>query len=126
LITPLQILTHIQNRLRQALYPDYYREIFKNPDDPSREHHIGLSLSLDFIFANGIPGHCIDQLRQALQCHADLTPMEWTLVGDKIILKTDTVHTCRNFEDVQKWAIERRTNYDEIELLKNRSLYIVD
>lgn len=28
-----------QNRLRQALYPEYYH-VFDNPDDPSRAAHI--------------------------------------------------------------------------------------
>ena len=32
-----------KNRLRQALYPDYY-DVISNPDDPSRETHIGSSL----------------------------------------------------------------------------------
>ncbi|KAI0127131.1 hypothetical protein BJ170DRAFT_708094 [Xylariales sp. AK1849] len=42
---------HCLNRLRQALYPDYYK-VFSNPNDPSRENHIA---------------HCINHLRQALQ-----------------------------------------------------------
>lgn len=30
-----------QNRLRQALYPDYYEGLFDGPNAPSREDHIG-------------------------------------------------------------------------------------
>ncbi|KAH8799356.1 hypothetical protein F5884DRAFT_869229 [Xylogone sp. PMI_703] len=102
---------HCLNRLRQALYPDYYKKVFNNPTDPSRVHHIG---------------HCINQIRQALQCHADLTPMEWLLDGSKIILKTDTPHTCRNFDRIHAWATSHSTRFDTIESVVNGSLTIVD
>ncbi|KAJ5524668.1 hypothetical protein N7494_011318 [Penicillium frequentans] len=32
-------LLSVKNRLRQALYPNYYN-VFSNPNDPPREHHI--------------------------------------------------------------------------------------
>ncbi|KAJ5997961.1 hypothetical protein N7522_009621 [Penicillium canescens] len=97
---------HCLNRLRQALYPNYYN-IFNDPNDPPR-------------------GHCINHLRQAIQCHADLTPMEWTLTGNKLILSTDTMHTCRNFEVIHDLAIKRRSDYNEKELIVNGSIFIVD
>ncbi|KAH8805282.1 hypothetical protein F5884DRAFT_823040 [Xylogone sp. PMI_703] len=100
---------HCLNRLRQALYPDYYKKVFSGPSDPSREHHIG---------------HCINHIRQAIQCHADLTPMEWLLDGTKIILKTDTLHTCRNFDRIHAWATSHMTVFDESVL--NGSITIVD
>ena len=30
----------LQNRIRQALFPEYYN-VFNNPDDPDRNMHIG-------------------------------------------------------------------------------------
>ncbi|KAH8892556.1 hypothetical protein GQ53DRAFT_840912 [Thozetella sp. PMI_491] len=102
---------HCLNRLRQALYPDYYRNVFKWATDPSREDHIG---------------HCINHIRQALQCHADLTPMRWRLNGTKVILLTDTRHTCRNFDRINDWAVARRTRFEDIESWNNGSLVIVD
>ncbi|KAK2007131.1 hypothetical protein LZ32DRAFT_542501 [Colletotrichum eremochloae] len=102
---------HCLNRLRQALYPDYYYDVFNNPDDPSREDHIG---------------HCINHLRQAIQCHSDLTPMEWNLVGKKIILNTKTRHTCRDFDRIHEWAAQRQTNLLDIKSVANGSLFIVD
>ncbi|XXG96880.1 hypothetical protein Hte_003171 [Hypoxylon texense] len=65
--------------------------------------------------------HCL-----ALQCHADLTPMEWNLDGSRIILKTDTRHTCRNFEKIHVWATSHRTKFENIKSWLNGSLTIVD
>ncbi|THC87472.1 hypothetical protein EYZ11_013080 [Aspergillus tanneri] len=92
------------------MYPNYY-DVFNHPEDPSREDHIA---------------HCINHLRQAIQCHADLTPMEWTLVDRKIILNTATRHTCRNFNKIHEWARQRRTNFQEVEAVRNGSLFVVD
>ncbi|KAI1169579.1 hypothetical protein F4777DRAFT_203283 [Nemania sp. FL0916] len=102
---------HCLNRLRQALYPEHYSYVFDDPNDPSRMDHIG---------------HCVNHIRQALQCHADLTPMEWKQEGLKVILKTETKHTCRNWEKIDAWARSRRTDFDSIEAYNNGSLVIVD
>ncbi|KAK1973473.1 hypothetical protein LZ30DRAFT_610713, partial [Colletotrichum cereale] len=102
--------SHCLNRLRQALHPEYY-QIFNHSGDPSRRHHIT---------------HCINHLRQSIQCHADLTPMEWELVGNKIILKTDTMHTCRNFERIHAWAAKRQTRFEDIQIVQNGTLFVVD
>ncbi|KAI0112531.1 hypothetical protein GGR51DRAFT_507383 [Nemania sp. FL0031] len=102
---------HCLNRLRQALYPEVYSHIFTDPDGPHMEDHVG---------------HCINHLRQSIQCHSDLTPMQWVQAGNKIILSTKTRHTCRNFEKIHAWASSRRTNFDELESVANGSLYVVD
>jgi len=101
---------HCLNRIRQALYPEHY-DVFSDPNDPNREQHIS---------------HCIDHIRQSIQCHADLTPMEWVQVGDKLILDTGTLHTCRNFTKISEWASQRISQYDSFDIVKNGSLYIVD
>ncbi|KAK3312967.1 hypothetical protein B0H66DRAFT_644099 [Apodospora peruviana] len=101
---------HCLNRLRQALYPNFY-QVFSNPDDPSRHDHIG---------------HCINHIRQALQCHADVTPMKWKRVGDKLILDTATRHTCRDFAKIHDWARQRQTRFDNIASVANGSIFIVD
>ncbi|KAK1992172.1 hypothetical protein LX36DRAFT_685043 [Colletotrichum falcatum] len=88
-----------------------YYQVFNNPNDPSREDHIG---------------HCINHLRQAIQCHGDLTPMEWKLVGNKIILNTQTHHTCRDFDRILEWAAKRQTRFQDMEVIRNASLFIVD
>ncbi|PVH90382.1 hypothetical protein DM02DRAFT_547900 [Periconia macrospinosa] len=71
-------------------------------------------------------GHCINHIREALQCHADLTPMLWTAKGSKVILNTDTRHTCRHFNKIHEWAASHRTNYSDIESWLNGSIEIVD
>ncbi|KAI1164684.1 hypothetical protein F5B18DRAFT_231556 [Nemania serpens] len=102
---------HCLNRLRQALYPDHYDHVFDSPSHPSRLDHIS---------------HCVNHIRQALQCHADLTPMEWRLDGSKVIVKTNTRHTCRNWDKINDWATARRTKFESIESWKNGSLVVVD
>ncbi|PKK41765.1 hypothetical protein CI102_12568, partial [Trichoderma harzianum] len=101
---------HCLNRLRQALYPKYYHTV-RLPGDKPWDEHIG---------------HCINHLRQAIQCHGDLTPMEWILVDNKLILRTNTLHTCRDFESIHRWAVQQETKYDSIEALKNGSIFITD
>ena len=52
--------------------------------------------------------HCVDQIRESLQCSADLTPIptRW-YPGAGGFVVTDRVHTCRNFDKVQEWATKR-------------------
>jgi hypothetical protein len=72
--------------------------------------------------------HCIDHLRQALMCHADLTPMTWEERGNKLILKTTPVHTCRDFQKLQEFVVNAMENIDskEKEELVTGDLYIID
>ncbi|KAK6853749.1 hypothetical protein PG995_010561 [Apiospora arundinis] len=52
--------------------------------------------------------HCIDHLRQAIQCHSDISPVVWQwseATQDNKIYGT-TVRTCRNFAAVRAWATE--------------------
>lgn len=103
---------HCLNRIRQAFYPEVYQGLFDNPDDPPRQHHID---------------HCINHLRQAIQCHSDLTPMQWLLDGDKVILNTNTRHTCRDFERVREWAATHQTNFTAHDsVLREGTLHFVD
>ncbi|KAL2060281.1 hypothetical protein VTL71DRAFT_9676 [Oculimacula yallundae] len=54
--------------------------------------------------------HCVDQIRQALMCHADLTPVPMMpVVGgpERSILGNGEVHTCRDFDAIWAWVEER-------------------
>lgn len=112
------------------MYPDYYTHVFNRPTGPSRHNHIGKVLAKIFNLhapvANQKQGHCINHIRQSLQCNADLTPMEWRLEGSRIILKTDTRHTCRNFDKIHAWATLQHTQFQNIQSFLNGSLVIVD
>lgn len=56
------------------------------------------------------PEHCIDTIRQSLQCSADISPVLYHWDGYVGEVKGDarTVHTCRNFTKIQEWAAAHR------------------
>ncbi|EME84583.1 uncharacterized protein MYCFIDRAFT_133959 [Pseudocercospora fijiensis CIRAD86] len=55
--------------------------------------------------------HCIDYLRQSIQCHGDLTPIVQTWQPDlhAYAASQRTVHQCRNFDKIWDWAAGRNT-----------------
>jgi hypothetical protein len=76
--------------------------------------------------------HCIEQLRQAVQCHSDMTPVPlFTIDGKKGLFTHSTTHTCRDFEAVKRWRDERNQvrepfgfNYgDPVDDDKNQWIY---
>lgn len=58
--------------------------------------------------------HCIGQLRQAIMCYGDLTPVTLTLVYNyergvlNLVGQTEYEHTCRDFGGLQKELQSRR------------------
>ncbi|RDW91741.1 hypothetical protein BP5796_02906 [Coleophoma crateriformis] len=57
--------------------------------------------------------HCVDYVRQALQCQSDLTPLTYLKYSQRntSIPVFGTSHTCRDFSKVHEWAIERRAEF---------------
>lgn len=57
--------------------------------------------------------HCIDQIRQALMCHSDLTPVPMKPLEGKegVILGNGEMHTCRDFDDVMNWVNQRSNRW---------------
>ncbi|KAH8809397.1 hypothetical protein F5884DRAFT_753882 [Xylogone sp. PMI_703] len=96
---------HCVNMLRMAIYKDYY--LF--PDDIAKREFTWIHLD-----------HCIDFIRQAVQCHADLTPMRWywSEAVDQAVLKAESPHTCRKWDNIQKWAMDRIHVLSEAEKAK--------
>jgi Mycotoxin biosynthesis protein UstYa len=84
---------HCLNMIRKRLY---MTEADVAPDDKLME--------MDHI------EHCYDSLRQSLMCAVDVTPLTWKWVEkyqtSKAVLQV--MHTCRDFEAVKRWAMERR------------------
>ncbi|KAK4168415.1 hypothetical protein QBC43DRAFT_285050 [Cladorrhinum sp. PSN259] len=82
---------HCLNMIRKRLYSTYTSE------DP-------LLMKIEHL------EHCYDSLRQSLMCSADITPIPWQ--WDERQHKSNVVgkvlHTCRNFEAVREWAMERQ------------------
>jgi NADPH:quinone reductase-like Zn-dependent oxidoreductase len=47
--------------------------------------------------------------------------------GDKVILNTNTRHTCRDFDRVREWAAAHRTNFSAHDsILRDGTLHFVD
>lgn len=88
---------HCVNKLRQTI--DGY--LYKIPDQ------------VDETFNNVIHvEHCLDFLRQLVQCTSDLTPIP--LVYSKgagfVIPDFEQVHTCRSFDPIREWALKQNEN----------------
>ncbi|KAF1988329.1 hypothetical protein K402DRAFT_374200 [Aulographum hederae CBS 113979] len=97
---------HCLNALRKHLDLDYYEPSMQLPLRYRRMHI----------------EHCIDQLRQAVMCHGDLTPVTlkpvWVGGGEKdnerigdgvlyLLGQTERMHTCRRWEDIREWVEQR-------------------
>ncbi|GFF57926.1 hypothetical protein IFM61392_05424 [Aspergillus lentulus] len=65
-----------------------------NPNDEEAMHHLD---------------HCIEMIRQSLMCSADITVDVWAWNEEKqmVTVRADNMHTCRDFEAIRQWALER-------------------
>jgi hypothetical protein len=96
--TPAQSeLTGRQNTIRKALHPEYYGAI-----------HDDAQLA-GFLKPSHVAG-CVDALRQALECGADVGVLVWQRDGGAGLARprTEVAHTCRDFGRVQEWARRNR------------------
>ncbi|KAJ0124048.1 hypothetical protein J7T55_012521 [Diaporthe amygdali] len=75
---------HCVNVIRKGLAGDYYKQ------PPGKDH-------LD---------HCLDFLRQIVQCQSDLTPFSyyWDERLKGPFPSFDDTHTCRDFDQIYEWA----------------------
>ncbi|TEA14916.1 Cyclochlorotine biosynthesis protein O [Colletotrichum sidae] len=78
---------HCVNLLRKSLYKD--KPWPTDPDDPFSLMHLE---------------HCIDALRQAVMCSADVTPHPWVWKDGQNREVADVMHSCRNFDAIRDWA----------------------
>jgi hypothetical protein len=65
--------------------------------------------------------HCINHLRQVVQCHGDMTPLPvvWDNIkrhpdGGKAIPDFDQIHTCRDFTALREWSTEQDQTVKEM------------
>ncbi|GIZ40867.1 hypothetical protein CKM354_000418900 [Cercospora kikuchii] len=87
---------HCVNMLRKALYKDYYKE-HNHGSKKFQQYHID---------------HCLDIVRQNIQCNSDLTLIPtrwWDGMGKngRNFIDSDQVHTCRNFGKIREWAYNK-------------------
>jgi N-dimethylarginine dimethylaminohydrolase len=118
LISPQRLSPWIykpQNYIRRYIDKDFYSTIpsHHQKQGPELERiHLGESLpSPSFPHHADPKEHCVDQIRQSLQCGGDITPVTMALygVGEKsVIIGTSQRHTCRDFEALREW--QRRKN----------------
>ncbi|KAH8805165.1 hypothetical protein F5884DRAFT_859778 [Xylogone sp. PMI_703] len=87
---------HCLNMLRMSLDLDHYKETGNIEQGENGRKHLD---------------HCVNHLRQIIQCHGDMTPLPivWEEVagfpnGGRIIPEFDQVHTCRDFRALREWS----------------------
>ena len=53
-------------------------------------------------------GHCLDYLRQVVQCHGDTTPLSVYYPDETSGYAFDhaVTHQCRKFDKIYDWAVE--------------------
>ncbi|PVH82565.1 hypothetical protein DL98DRAFT_586552 [Cadophora sp. DSE1049] len=94
---------HCLNAIRKALDPQYYSEYDEHP----------LPENLQRIHVE----HCIEQLRQNIQCAGDLTPVPLRPFGEephKNLIGTPQVHTCRDWEIFRNWYTNRGLEHGKV------------
>jgi hypothetical protein len=98
---------HCLNSVRKKLY-QYMYQMPRTEDnetvsstDPNDWEHVHMD-------------HCLDQLRQSIQCHGDLTPvLLYWWDGYGTALAQGQTHTCRNWENIREWVDRRNIGLDE-------------
>ncbi|KAJ4147635.1 hypothetical protein LMH87_002147 [Akanthomyces muscarius] len=87
---------HCLNKLRMSTHPEYYTQHDFEPLENWRMH-------LD---------HCIDIIRQSLQCSADMTKIDvvWNEAKHRIVPDLNGEHVCRNFRQLQSWMLNGSRN----------------
>ncbi|KAF2122432.1 hypothetical protein BDV96DRAFT_639021 [Lophiotrema nucula] len=88
---------HCLNVLRRAFYPHRYPNL-------SMWHPNGTLYFVNWIHID----HCIESLRQSLQCSSDISPMtfKWLPERHYMLLSMQTHHHCRDFHALRDWAKE--------------------
>ena len=85
-----------QNAIRKDIHRDYYKEHDTHLlPDAIRTVHVE---------------HCMEQLRQNIQCAGDLTPVllrPFGVAPHINLIGTPQVHTCRSWDTIRQWWTER-------------------
>jgi hypothetical protein len=60
--------------------------------------------------------HCVGAIRQSLMCYADTTPVVWQWSTElmRAEQRDDLLHTCRDFDQIQRWTREHNMGMGEI------------
>lgn len=57
--------------------------------------------------------HCINMLRQNIMCSSDITPLPyiWDIKKQKSMVVGKVQRTCRDFDAIRNWALERQIHH---------------
>lgn len=91
-----------QDYLRKVLYPEYY-----GPQNHSAIVPVAPPAGPDEEPFDHVD-NCVNNLRQALMCNADLTPVvtQWDAASHRNWARLDVVHTCKDWNAVHQWAVD--------------------
>ena len=99
-----KLTTFLKNNIRKALDPENYGG--HSHGTRSKDPKTNL-LHQD---------HCIEQLRQYIMCSGDMTPLPtkfYPALGRNYV-DSDVPHTCRNFESLHSWVVDRYEGADSV------------
>ncbi|PTB35199.1 hypothetical protein M441DRAFT_84843 [Trichoderma asperellum CBS 433.97] len=98
---------HCLNLLRRVTYKDYYEplggEFGHGPE--ALQAHTGIFID-----------HCIEVLRQNIQCNADIGLFTFYMIPDDPLAwpELNSKHVCRNFDNVRRWALDHSVGNMEV------------
>lgn len=96
---------HCLNAIRMELDSDYYSKHPHSHLDMDIKNSTAFPPNWDRIHMD----HCLDQLRQSIQCQGDLSPVPLYFHKDVPIgLGVGQTHTCRNWESMRGWMDDRK------------------
>ncbi|GJN83102.1 hypothetical protein PLIIFM63780_006650 [Purpureocillium lilacinum] len=95
-VTHVRHSLHCVNYLRKVAYEKWY---------PTIRHENKSSVPTFWQHVD----HCVETLRQTIQCQSDLTPVPhvWSEGKGMYIADTSLEHTCRDYDAVMEWQDER-------------------
>jgi hypothetical protein len=117
---------HCLNLLRRVTYREYYEplggEFGHGPE--ALKAHTGMyiaklalpSQSIEDHLAYRFLDHCIEVLRQNIQCNADIGLFTFYMIPDDPLAwpELNSKHVCRNFDKVREWAIDHSVGNMEV------------
>ncbi|KAJ7732828.1 hypothetical protein B0H16DRAFT_1580446 [Mycena metata] len=97
---------HCLNMIRKSLWPERYSQ--------AHRYDVVHGIGGDYIFDH--LDHCVNSLRLALTCAADITPhiWRWNEKSQQSTGRSNVVHTCKNWDAIHEWAERTRitTHYN--------------
>ena len=113
---------HCLNAIRKVVYPPPPPEPSSSSGSEGTDEHASPDYLLDEVHID----HCIEQLRQAILCHGDLTPVTMVPIFSE---KTQTIsllgqtthpHTCRDWRTLSEAVGKREMLHSKREKKKKR------